>query len=42
MYGESSGKEDGTGDFNLRLISLERMEKEMTGLGKLNSDGEED
>lgn len=27
IYGESSGKEDGTGDFNLRIISLERMEK---------------
>ena len=27
IYGESSGEEDGTGDFNLRIINLERMEK---------------
>ena len=26
IYGENSGDEDGTGDFNLRIISLERME----------------
>lgn len=27
VYGESSGEEDGTGDFNLRIISLERMKR---------------
>lgn len=41
IYAWSSQEEEGTGDFNLRIISIERMEKRWSWSTELNADGEE-